>query len=281
MTDVSRSYLVCATQRSGSTLLCELLKDTGVAGRPEEYFEAMRDTGVPPRPRDFLEGLAAPGLGIEDESEPSEAPAYSSLVGLADYRAHLERTFALGTTPNGIFGAKLMFNQLGELRALAGRLPEYAGLDLDSLFKRLFGAPRYIWVSRGDRLRQAVSMWRALQTRRWRADGGGAQATSQYHGEAIDHLARRFDAEDDGWRRFFSRHRIKPLTVTYEDDLERDPEATVRRALQWIGVSAPVGWRPRQPMLRQADALSDEWIAAYHRDPVAPRSTAEPASGRG
>ena len=42
MTDVRRSYLVCATQRSGSTLLCELLKDTGVAGRPEEYFEAVR-----------------------------------------------------------------------------------------------------------------------------------------------------------------------------------------------------------------------------------------------
>jgi LPS sulfotransferase NodH len=28
--------IVCATQRSGSTLLCELLKATGVAGVPEE-----------------------------------------------------------------------------------------------------------------------------------------------------------------------------------------------------------------------------------------------------
>jgi LPS sulfotransferase NodH len=38
------SYLVCATQCSGSTLLCELLKGTGVAGCPEEFFEAVRDT---------------------------------------------------------------------------------------------------------------------------------------------------------------------------------------------------------------------------------------------
>ena len=30
------SYLVCATERSGSTLLCELLAGTGVAGRPED-----------------------------------------------------------------------------------------------------------------------------------------------------------------------------------------------------------------------------------------------------
>jgi LPS sulfotransferase NodH len=47
-----RSYLVCATQRSGSTLLCELLKGTRVAGRPEEYFEAKPDTGLPPLPGD-------------------------------------------------------------------------------------------------------------------------------------------------------------------------------------------------------------------------------------
>jgi len=30
------AYLVCATQRSESTLLCELLKGTDVAGVPDE-----------------------------------------------------------------------------------------------------------------------------------------------------------------------------------------------------------------------------------------------------
>ena len=34
------SYLVCATPRSGSTLLCKTLAETGVAGDPEEFFEA-------------------------------------------------------------------------------------------------------------------------------------------------------------------------------------------------------------------------------------------------
>ena len=78
--ELRRSYLVCATQRSGSTLLCELLKDTGVAGRPEEYFEAMHDTGIPPHPRDFLQGLAPTRLGIRTDPRPAEAPAYSSLA---------------------------------------------------------------------------------------------------------------------------------------------------------------------------------------------------------
>src|SRR3954453_1014417 len=31
----SLSYLICTTPRSGSTLLCEALENTGVAGRPE------------------------------------------------------------------------------------------------------------------------------------------------------------------------------------------------------------------------------------------------------
>jgi LPS sulfotransferase NodH len=37
----TRSYLICATPRSGSTLLCEALRITGLAGNPDEYFGPM------------------------------------------------------------------------------------------------------------------------------------------------------------------------------------------------------------------------------------------------
>jgi LPS sulfotransferase NodH len=61
-------------------------------------------------------------------------------------------------------------------------------------------------------------------------------------------------------------HGLQPLKISYEDDLERNPESTIRRALSWIGVLPPQ--RPTvQPQLpRQADALSDAWVASYHRD---------------
>ena len=49
------SYLVCATQRSGSTLLCELLRATEVAGVPDEYFETLRETGLARQPRQYFE----------------------------------------------------------------------------------------------------------------------------------------------------------------------------------------------------------------------------------
>src|SRR6478735_8160925 len=55
------SYLVCATPRSGSTLVCHALEETGIAGRPEEYFEALRHSGRPRRPEEYF-------LGVEDQS---------------------------------------------------------------------------------------------------------------------------------------------------------------------------------------------------------------------
>src|SRR6202012_4005781 len=107
----ARSYLICATQRSGSTLLCELLKSTGVAGRPEEDFEGEFATGVPPHPRRFLEGLPPTGAGVRRNVSPPEAPWYSSLQGITSYREHLERTVRLRYTRRGGFCAPRKLKQ--------------------------------------------------------------------------------------------------------------------------------------------------------------------------
>src|SRR5829696_10459407 len=49
------SYLICATPRSGSTLLCDALDATGIAGHPEEHFEVLLETGRPRQPRDYFQ----------------------------------------------------------------------------------------------------------------------------------------------------------------------------------------------------------------------------------
>jgi LPS sulfotransferase NodH len=261
---------VCATQRSGSTLLCELLKDTGVAGRPEEFFEARHDTGRPPHPGDYLDRLPRTGAGIRDDEAPPQAPEYSSLVGLADYREHLERTFRLGTTENGVFGAKLMWDQLPELQALASQLPEYRGLTDRTLLGALFDDPAFIWVTRGDKVRQAVSLWRALQTRRWRLERGPDDTTSKpelhYRFEGIRHLVRLLETEDAAWGAFFGRHGIDRLAIAYEEDLVADRDRAVRTVLAKIGVKPPPEWHAADPIERQGDSLNDDWVAAYHQD---------------
>jgi LPS sulfotransferase NodH len=254
------SYLVCATPRSGSTLLCRALAATGVAGRPEEYFEARRDTGRPPAPRDYFgagAGIDLDALLGADHALPP-APDYSSLDGVGDYADHVAATLERGTTPNGVFGAKVMWGHLPDLAALAGAEPP-------ELFGRLFGEPRYVWVSRRDRVRQAVSLWKAIQTQAWAAGDGGAAREACYSYPAIDHLRRRLAADDRSWIEFFDAHRIEPLALTYEQ-VAADLPGSVRAVLEHVGVdpSAADGIEP--PLERQADELSEEWVARYERN---------------
>jgi LPS sulfotransferase NodH len=97
------AYIGCSPQRSGSTYMCRLLASTEVARNPQEYFEARAETGLPPHPGFFLAGLPRTGAGVRDDPRPTDPPAYADLRLVDGWRAHLERTFRLGTTPNGVF----------------------------------------------------------------------------------------------------------------------------------------------------------------------------------
>jgi trehalose 2-sulfotransferase len=255
----TRSYLVCATPRSGSTLLCKALAQTGIAGRPEEYFEARRDTGHPPAPRDYFTDARKGTDPFLASGAGPVAPEYSSLEGIADYGDHVARSLQRGTTENGVFGAKVMWGHLADLSALArGEPPE--------LFDRLFGPPRYVWVSRRDRVRQAVSLWKALQTQAWAADDGdGAGHEPVYSFEAIDHLRALIAAHDRAWMAFFDANGIEPLAVTYEQ-VAADLPGVVRSVLQHLDLDPAAADGVRPPMERQADARSDEWVERYERD---------------
>ncbi|HYB31164.1 MAG TPA: Stf0 family sulfotransferase [Solirubrobacteraceae bacterium] len=272
MIEPRHAYIVCSTQRSGSTYLCRLLASTGVAGNPQEYFEARAETGSPPHPGYFLAGLPRTGAGIRDDVRPTDAPEYSDLRAVDGWEEHLERTFRLGTTDNGVFGVKLMWNQLPDLEQHATALPEFAGLAGSELLERLLRHPSYVWMRRGDKVRQAISLWRALQTRTWRAQhaaGEGETPALSYSFRGIEHLRRRLSADDQAWGRFFLHSLIEPLELGYEEDVSADPAGAVARVLAYIGVDLPRGWTPDAGMEQQSDELNDDWYAAYHRDATA------------
>jgi LPS sulfotransferase NodH len=252
--------MVCATPRSGSTLLCRALTATGVAGRPEEYYEARRDTGRPPTPRDYFEG--ADGVDVDvllgrDHPEPP-APDYSSLEDIGAYQDHVDASIARGTTPNGVFGAKVMWGHLPDFAALAGGEPP-------ELFDRLFGPPRYVWVSRRDRVRQAVSLWKAIQTQAWAAEDRDAPGRhAVYSFQAIDHLRLQLAANDRAWMKFFDTHRIEPLALTYEQ-VAADLSAAVRTVLEHLGLDPAAADGIEPPLERQADERSRDWVERYER----------------
>jgi trehalose 2-sulfotransferase len=259
---VTVSYLVCATPRSGSTLLCHTLRKTGVAGNPFEFFEALPETGVPRRPLDYLVGVDdAEALALVAGAPAPDAPPYSDLRGYDSYDEHLAKVREAGTTPNGVFGAKIMWAHLEDL----GR--QLGSDDLGALVDEQFDRPRFVWVRRQDTVRQAVSLWRAMQTQSWRAENEPATGEPQYSYAALRHLVELLDAHDRAWDRFLSA-KEHVLTLSYEE-IASDIGDAVARTLAHIGVTPDAAADALPTMRRQADQRSDEWAEAYARDALA------------
>ena len=69
----SGAYIICATPRSGSTLLCDMLAGSGVAGNPNSYYR-------PPSIAHFAAQMGVPydaarRNSIAPTSPPSSRPA--------------------------------------------------------------------------------------------------------------------------------------------------------------------------------------------------------------
>ena len=262
------SYLVCATQRSGSTLLCELLKGTEVAGVPDEFFEALRSTGLPRQPRQYFEdaGVAdiAERLAPVDPGEPEQPGEFEGWFHYA-----LQR----GTTPNGVFGAKMMWNYFDDFRARIGMLPGLEGKAFTDALPEVFPDLRIIFVRRRDKVSQAVSLWKAIQTQHWRTgaefgedevDGESPRLGAEYHFRAIDHLVHELHRWDARWEDWFHATGRDPIRVIYEE-FTQSRAATIGRVLDALGIDPPEP-AGQKPMKRQADHLSRDWVERYRTE---------------
>jgi trehalose 2-sulfotransferase len=250
----SIAYLVCATPRSGSTLLCETLGATGVAGRPLEHFEVLSHTGLPRQPREYLAELddrrVLELLPVLDAAVPPMEPA-------AAWAARIRRA---GRSANGVWGGKLMWGHVEDLLARARRLDGLETADLAGALAALLGDVRFIFVTREDRIAQAVSLWRAIQTQRWRADGPAPPEQAAYSFAAIDHLVARLERDEQAWRRWLGARRLRPLRVAYEQ-LAADPRGTVADVLRFLGL--PADDLPAPALRHQSDARSRAWARRY------------------
>src|SRR5580704_11582904 len=264
------SYLVCATPRSGSTLLCHELDRTGVAGHPEEYFEALHRSGLPRRPREYFE--AERHANIVERLAFREMPdgavrEPNSLWHPDTYDQYLAWALQQGTTPNGVFGAKLMWGYLGDFAALLRGIEGMGGRPLPELLGRAFPGLRYVQITREDKIRQAVSLWKAVQTQAWKREAGQKPDDTVelvFSFRAINYLVRLLTAHDASWDAYFLGLGYEPLKLTYEE-LAEDTEGVVRRVLEHLGIPAPAQLTSSEPRLSaQADKLSELWVQRVH-----------------
>jgi trehalose 2-sulfotransferase len=264
------SYLVCATPRSGSTLLCHELDRTGLAGHPQEYFEAMRRSGLPRRPHEYFDPERHPNIveRLAFREMLEGAPKPNPLWHPDTYDQYLAWALQEGTTPNGVFGAKLMWGYLGDFAELLRGIDGMGGRPLPELLARAFPGLRYVQITRRDKVRQAVSLWKAVQTQKWQRDAasdGGDRGERLpepvFSFRAINYLIRQLTAHDASWDAYFLGLGYEPLKVTYEE-LAESTDAVVRSVLEHLGVAAPTDLQIGAPRLSvQADETSERWVA--------------------
>jgi trehalose 2-sulfotransferase len=233
-----RSYILCGTPRSGSTLLCSLLRSSGVAGQPESWFR------LPNR------AAWAQGWGIAN--------------GRGDYAwsDYLSAAISAGTGTNGVFGLRLMWNMLGELVADLGGAPVSQQADL---LGRTFGPAQFICLSRRDLVAQAVSRHKAEVSGTWHLGFGEAEnpAVPHYDAASIGRYLNEATADALAWEGWFTAQGITPHCVFYED-LADNPAAVAEDTLTWLGLS------PRGPLVatnrRMADETSASWAKRFRAE---------------
>ena len=205
-----RSYAICSTPRSGSWLLCRQLVNAGL-GVPSEYFNVTHS--VP--------------LGQRWRVDERDTLAY--LRVLRDKR----------TSPNGVWGTKLLWNQFAERRT--------------ALKIALMRQCRHIFLYREDVVPQAVSLHLSEITGIWDFDetvSTRPRTDVPWGGQAhLDRCTRDVVGQNRKWRQLFESFGIVPLVVRYED-LVADQPGTVGRIAQWLGLD-PSEYRVPPPEPRE------------------------------
>lgn len=241
------AYIICGTPRTGSTLLCDLLTSTNRAGAPHSFY----------RRQDVAAWAGEWGL-----------PARGAMSELDFDVAYLEAAIAAGKGGAGIFGLRLMRENLDELSALLDRI--HPGLPTDrARFEKAFGPVLYMHLSREDKLAQAVSLIKAEQTGLWHIapDGteierAGPPAEPCYDFERIRCEVRELEAYDAAWNVWFARQDIVPLRIGYER-LAADPAATLISICEALGVQPPAADDIRPGVAKLSDATSLDWMRRY------------------
>ena len=179
-------YVVLSTPRSGSTLVCSALHNSGLAGAPFEYFH-----------HSLLDKAGHP------EKFPHRLDLYFN-------KLHTTRT-----TPNGVFGMKFHFVQYERVFETDPRGFEF-----------LLNFDKFILTYRRDKILQAISMILAIESNVWSRNHTADIGTvgREFNPDDFDNISKHVKdmvQHERAWRTICSQLGIQPLEIAYED-LETD-----------------------------------------------------------
>ena len=252
------SYTIWFSQRTGSTLLCRALESTDIAGKPREW------------------------LSDDNLLKKYQLNSYAELQ---------QRLWQLGTTSNGVFGVKTgaynpyFKNLIDTFKQFPGCNSEcnnpieiwnIALLGARSLApcvdagSHRFPNCKHIYMTRRNKVRLAVSWWKAIQTQEWRRKQGQLPASidlkDKYSYEAIAHLFAECSMREAAIQEFFDLGAIVPLTIVYEDFI-LSYEETIRSILNYLELpDAETVTIAPPPLQKLADDVSENWVQRFRQE---------------
>jgi len=244
-----RSYILCTSPRSGSTLLCKLLSATGVAGHPGSFFHEP--------------SLAAwlDYFGLKADPHVAEVDTLQQVFAAA---------IAKGSRDTDVFGLRLQRHSFEFFQEKLAVLHADRATDLERL-KAAFGETLFIHLTRQDKVGQAVSFVKAEQSGLWHKapDGSELERLSEprkprYDAAELRACHDRFRGFDRDWQTWFDREGINPHRITYEE-LSDDPQAALRMVLERLELDPSAAEGVEPAVAKLADAISADWAERFVR----------------
>ncbi len=230
-------YVLCSTARCGSSLVGQMLNDSGLAGDPQEYLN----------PR-----YAAGYLRSQQLEE-------SARLNAREYLAALERR---RTSPNGVFGMKVHFEHLS-----AWWTPDRA----EARARFLKGFDKFVVLYRRDKIAQAVSLYKALKTQIWTSldyqfldeDDPRRAIKPEFDPVGISRALAEIIRDETAWRNLLNRQGLPYVELCHEDFVA-DYEGQSRWLLEQLGVP-PGEAKVTAPRLSKQGVDNDAMIGQFKR----------------
>ena len=217
-----------------------------MAGMPMEYLNIHTKNFTNFRNQNNLPKLNMRGALIGAIRKISGRNAWRNIeyFSNASWHAYLNRAAELNTTPNGVFGIKMHYNQYDEHMLQRGIDANYWKVPI-----------KWVRITRDNEVRQAISLVRAEQSNQWNSNMSAVREPV-YDEQAIVKALETISIANKNWDAYFAKHSITPLFVTYEQ-LTRDMDSTVRRIMSHI--NTPIETVPEPQTKRQSDGASAQW----------------------
>lgn len=245
------NIVLCATQRCGSTMIVEDMRNTGILGCPEEWF-------VPWNP---------------EKTNVNWSSAFASVVKRS-------------TGDNGISSVKVMANQLYNIDSCLNSFTSPLDDGEYPCFAKVFEFSNWVWLKRNDVVSQAISRIMARQTgvnhatQKIDDEHFAGNLLKGYDPKYNDKAQYRYGAilkevtsitlENLTWNRFFESHGISPTVLTYEDTVRDTEMSHLDLLAKMVGLTERPERRPRS-MVKVGNNKNRRWRDRFYND-VASRS---------